>query len=269
VTPLSSPLDEITITGNKSRVFLKREDLLEPAGGNKVRRFYSFFKENRKINTLVALSDPGAHTFYVLKHFLKNGPNSLGADRMIFLERNNKLNAYQNAIRKTYTDNPEISVSRAPFLFQYIKLKILALLPTYKSIGVGGHCKVSKNPFVDAFTECSRQLTEKNITGKVCHLFCIASGMMADGFLQATTNDKQHCFAAVMTGAPLTKNLIKLKYGNKIKLFEPEPTKEIGMLGTSQLDPIHTGHLPELLSRAYCKSFPNIVLWMTQPRLPS
>jgi hypothetical protein len=284
-----SPLQRVHALEKEFPVFLKREDLLVPGGGNKVRRFQAFFEETGQVDKVATLSDPGAHTFHILKHFLLDGDSDEGiggAKQLIFLERKTPLTPYRETIRESYRQLPNIKVSQASSFIQLLRFMLYkyASFGRVQTIGIGGHVKATPNPFERAMEECIEQLKQEHIEGNVVHLFPISSGNMADGFLSYVHKKgvAQHSFVGVTTGDRFSIPLLMRKYAKekKINLIKPNrysyqeyvsKATEFHQKTSVWLDPIHTIHLTDVLED---HSFPNdstfpkdvtLVLWITCP----
>jgi hypothetical protein len=290
MNPLS-PLQRVPSLEKEQPVFLKREDLISPGGGNKVRRFQAFFEKHKDAKKVATLSDPGAHTFQILKHFLKENikedirdetedQGQLGAEQLIFLERDTPLTPYAEIIREHYRYHPDIRVSQASSFIQLLKYTFYkyASFGRVKTVGIGGNVKISPNPFEQAMEECLEQLQRAGVEGDVVHLFPISSGNMADGFLHYVHRKGvgHHSFIGITTGDRLSIPWLKLKYvkEKKIKLIKPASYSYKGYcqkaLAFHQktsvwLDPIHTIHLTDALEKHSFPQDSTIVLWITCP----
>lgn len=248
-----------------STVFAKRLDLV---GGNKGFRFMQFFKEHKNIKTLVALSNPGAHTFHVLKD---------GKLNYLFLEQEMETNPYTEARREIYLTQKNIQVIQSPFWQQMIRFFYYKYFgkKEYTTIGIGGHIDLKDtNPYEKVFRECCEQLTSVSTIGKkVIHLFPIASGNMADCFLQLLSD---HQLAAVTTGGKRTFPYLQFKYRSRknICLYKPldysyeeykEKAKSFYNKSNFWLDPTHTIHLLDVLDQQLLPKEAIIVMWITCP----
>jgi hypothetical protein len=254
-----------------SKLFAKRLDLV---GGNKGFRFQQFFKEHPRIETLVALSNPGAHTFHVLQTDSKM--------QFLFLEQQMTANPYTEARRSLYLNQENIKVIQAPFwqqLLRFLYYKYFGGIK-YSAICIGGHIDLKDaNPYEDVFKECCEQISlfysqPKGVDAKeVIHLFPIASGNMADCFLAIHTDNK---FVAVTTGGKRTFSYLNFKYRStkNISLHKPldysyevykEKAKVFYDKSNFWLDPTHTIHLLDLLDQELLPKDAIIVMWITCP----
>ncbi|MBB6734061.1 hypothetical protein [Cohnella zeiphila] len=262
---------------------MKREDLIRPGGGNKVRRFQAFFDRYGSVDRLVAMSDPGSHTFRILLQFLQENEGK-GAKELHFLERAAVTTPYADQGRKLYLNHPRVTVRQAPALIQLAKYLAYRWLPFrgVRTIGIGGWVSLSPNPFETAFSECIQQLQEYNVEGPIVHLFPIASGNMLDGFLhrKARSAPMDHSFIGVTTGHRLSAPLLRMKYGRYREVAFIRPFR----LSMEQyrnravrfhrhtgvwLDPIHTIHLYDVLESRRLPKDAAIVVWITCPYLDS
>lgn len=291
-----SPLQRVLALEKGYPIFLKREDLLFPGGGNKVRRFQAFFEKMGQVDRVATLSDPGAHTFYILRHFLVDGDSNEeigGAKELIFLERKTPLTPYAEMIRQKYLQHPNIKVSQASSFIQMLRFMLYkyASFGRVQTIGIGGHVKVTPNPFERALEECVEQLKQEHIKGNVVHLFPISSGNMADGFLHYVHKQglTHHFFVGVTTGDRFSIPLLQWKYAKekRMKLVRPKrysyaeyvnKATEFYQKTSVWLDPIHTIHLTDVLEdqpflknrtfpkvATFPKDEPTLVLWITSP----
>jgi len=277
----ASPLQAAPELRPDGRVFLKREDLLQPGGGNKVARFDAFFARHGRVRTVVALSNPGAHSLYVLSHYLTGPERESGADRLVFLERRMPLDPYFAALRQSYLHNPRIEVSRRPLwiqLFLFTLYRWFGRLVGARTIGIGGHLQQRPNPYLPAMEKCVQQLQQQAVTGPVVHLFAVASGDMADGLLQYVEAHPEldHRLVGVMTGPVATRPRLRFRYRrrSRLKLVQARPMNRRGYERTAEtfyartavwIDPLHTAQIvrPALLSETGKGA--TLVLWMTQP----
>lgn len=278
--------------GKYPNVFAKRLDLIEPGGGNKVFRFQQFLKEHKNINTLVALSNPGAHTFHVLKALIPNlpkqvrdrhSPSGEGNMKLLFLEQTMATNSYTKARQDLYLNKENIKVINAPFWQQLLRFLYYKYLggSKYTTIGIGGHIDLkNSNPYEEVFREIqahpptpSQREGEKR---QVIHLFPIASGNMADCFLALTPKLTNHRLAGVTTGGKRTFSYLNFKYrSNKnISLFRPLDYSYDAYKKKAQafydksgfwLDPTHTIHLLDVLDQELLPKDAAIVMWITCP----
>lgn len=278
IEPLS-PLQEVTLEKYTSRFFLKREDMIGPVGGNKVRRFQAFFNQNPHLKKVVALSNPGSHTFKVLTAML----DDLEPLDFIFLEREMSLSPYERKNREAYINHPQIHVSQAPFWKQWLKWLYYKTISSAHTgvIGVGGFTSVRPNPFQQALKECDQQLRDNGVSGSILHLLPNASGQMLDGLLAESINsDYEHTFLGVMTGDAMTQPYLRVKYLSykQVKLLKPRTCshekytilanwfhRQTGVW----LDPIHCVHSADVLHRetTMFPSATNTIVWVTCPLL--
>jgi hypothetical protein len=280
INPIS-PLQRVRTFPQQAQIFLKREDLIEPGGGNKVRRFQAFFEQHGLLDRVVAMSDPGSHTFQILLHFLRQHDGK-GAKQLHFLERAASTSTYSDQVRKLYVDHPQVTFSHAPAFIQLIKFLAYKWFSGVQTIGIGGRVQLSPNPFEMAFDECIRQLQEYNIEGPVIHLFPIASGNMLDGFLQRNARSAQmdHSFIGVTTGYRFSIPWLKFKYRryrevtfvrpihHTMKQYRKRAARFHQHTGV-WLDPIHTLHLCDVLETHPFQEQSTIVVWITCPYIDS
>ncbi len=273
--------------GKYQNVFAKRLDLIKPGGGNKVFRFQQFFKEHKNIKTLVALSNPGAHTFHILQALIPSpSPVGEGDIKFLFLEQEMPTNPYTEARRNLYLNKEGIKVIQAPFwklLLQFLYYKYFGG-SQYTTIGIGGHIDLkNSNPYESVFKECIEQtplLTSpqrREEERQVIHLFPIASGNMADCFLALIPKeDQKHYLAGVTTGGKRTFSYLNFKYGSNknLSLYKPleysyktytEKAKLFYEKTNFYLDPTHTIHLLDVLDQELLPKDASIVLWITCP----
>jgi hypothetical protein len=276
--PVDSPLQKVVLKGVHKEVFLKREDLLYPAGGNKVRRFRAWLDIHRKAHTVVAMSDPGAHTFQVLQSFLDQPRYNNRIKRLLFLETLRPTNPYSESIRTGYLGDKRIKVLAHPAWMQTILLQLSGTVPGVASLGIGGSVRLSPNPFSAALEEAQGQVAQEGFDGRLLHIFPIASGTMLDGFLASPRQKSSDSFIGVMTGHPITRRLLSRKYSSEksVSLVAPEPIIWNNYIEKARafhaqtgvwLDPVHTIHLLNAIERFSNQSADGIVLWITCPRI--
>jgi hypothetical protein len=281
------PLEKINDGwGGYKNVFVKRLDLF---GGNKVFRFEQFFKKNKDIETLVAFSNPGAHTFHVLggpppNSFPKGRGISLnnmsGNMKLLFLEQEMPTNSYTEARRNLYLNKENTKVIQAPFWQQMIRFLYYKYFggKKYTTLGIGGHIDLKDaNPY----KEIAYPLEPSKYEGEekqVYHLFPIASGNMADcliSFISKKENINHHLIG-ITTGGKRTFSFLNFKYRNnkKISLYRPleysyESYKEKARLFYEKanfwLDPTHTIHLLDIMDQELLPKDAVIVMWITCP----
>lgn len=277
--PVDSPLQRVTLNGTHKDLYLKREDLLCPAGGNKVRRFRAWLDTNSRAHTIAAMSDPGAHTFRVLQSLLDHPRYRNRIRRLVFLETLRPTNFYSRSIRAKYLCDKRIHVMRTSVWLQTMLLKVLGLLPGVASLGIGGHVRLSPNPFSEALEETNRQLATDQVSGTFIHVFPIASGTMLDGFLSSRHRESRNSFVGIMTGHPITRHLLasKYSYNESVTLVPSRPLGWSDYTEKAQrfhaqtgvwLDPVHTIHMLDVLER-FSTSADGVVLWITCPFIDS
>lgn len=279
-----SPLERIGSSPYGGELFFKREDLYSYGGGNKVRRFISFFAKRPGLKRAAVLSNPGAHTFYSLYKLLAGGYEHCPPE-LLFFERQLKMSDYNRRIRELYESNSAIKIVTAPLPLLYIRSLLCSLNPFYKTalIGAGGHVSKRDNPSEELFYETLEQLESWGECRGLCyHLFPIASGNMADGFLRAIKRLglKSHRLAAITTGAAAGIPLLHLKYRSNpyIQLYRPAKLSYSEYLQRAKqfktqygigLDPNHTIHLPELLQKVKASRSDRLIVWITAPHIES
>lgn len=258
---------------NGIEFYLKREDLLAPVGGNKVRRFHPIFNSGTKPQKVIALSDPGSHTFLVAAKYLEDHQQA------VFFERNIPLTAYAKENRKRYLTYPNITVIRQPFWklwFLWLWHKHLLSSKNLCALGVGGQTN-DEFPSAEALRECERQLEQLHINGTVQHLFPIASGQMLDGFLwHQQFSEWNPNFHGVMTGPLVSQIMLKRKYKKRktVHLWQKRKKTDVTIQQAKSfynstgvwLDPLHTIYLLNVLSEI-SKHPTNkpIIFWVTSP----
>ncbi len=273
----ASPLEKVHLPGVAGEIYLKREDLLQPAGGNKVRRLEAWFGRHPNAHTVVAMSDPGAHTFKVVQAFRNTAAYTNRIRRVVFLETLRKTNPYSQSIRNEYLADTHVNVFSGPAVLQIPVLKLLGFFPGVAALGVGGHVQVSPNPFAVALREVNGYLSEKNPkTERTTHLFPIASGTMLDGFLEENANMDRNRFVGVMTGNPLTNRLLTGRYRRNLPVVL-KPARHVSWSEYREkarwfhantgvwLDPVHTIHLLDYLEEESREADRCIVFWITCP----
>lgn len=218
-TPLE-PVPSHTKSG-APQIFLKREDLLPFGGGNKVRRFAAWFERHPGLRKVGVLSDRGSHTFWVLSQMLSF---ERALDRhlsFVFWERRRALNPYVKRLQQGYLPHPRIEVVTGPFFWlalKYLKMKYFSGKRT-ATLGIGGQAPGVEEAYAEAMRECVEQLNAAGVSGKrVWHLFPVASGNMADGFLRFFRQAKleNHRICGILTGPRPSRAWMRLKY-----FFEP------------------------------------------------
>jgi hypothetical protein len=201
----------------KNEIYVKRMDLLPRGGGNKVPRFDSWFKNQGHVNRVMCLSNPGSHTFHVLSHYLNTDTDLPGADELIALEQSLDMPLYSLDLKKKYDKLSNVQSSTRPFLIQLL----IFLLHKWtgwnntKTIGIGGHINIKENPYEKIFAETLAELPE----GKTAHIFPVASGNMADCFLDIIEKrELNHQLFCVTTGAAITKYTLSVKYNRNANI---------------------------------------------------
>lgn len=258
----------------KARTYLYRMDKLPFSGGNKWPRLYEFFRNYPDIDTLVVMSDAGAHTFKgVMDFFEKQGTpglEKLRIERMIFLENQMPSDPYREKIRSRYLNHPKITVHAGPTWKMFVTYWILKLKPGLRHLGIGGHVKVRESYFQDIFRHSIAGLED----GRVLHILPVSSGDMLKEFLQAS--DRNHLFVGIMTGHALTRKILRLRFGRerRLRLIEPEILSDEKNLRIRQafkeqrgitLDPVHSIQAILAMNRLGKRYSGRIVVWMTQP----
>lgn len=275
----SCKLQEISGFSGMKRIYAKRVDLLQRGGGNKVPRFDAFFKKHGHLKKVVTLSNPGAHTFFILKNYLTTDPDKPGAESFIFLERSMAANPYSQALSNEYLKDHRIKVYRKSFfkqffIFLYYKFFKLGA----KTVGIGGHIRLRENPYEALFLEAINQL--KDLTDnikEVVHILPIASGNMAEAFLKTIEKHKitRHSLYGLMTGDRATFLFLRMKYffNHNIRLFRPgiydydryiKKAKFFYKYSNIWLDPVHTIHFTDILNDHFLQN-KIVVLWITCP----
>ncbi len=258
---------------NGIEFYLKREDLLAPVGGNKVRRFHPIFNSGAKPKGVIALSDPGSHTFLVVAKYLEDHQQA------VFFERNIPLTTYTKENREKYLNHANITVIRQPFWklwFLWLRHKHILSSKDLYALGVGGQTN-ELFPSAEALWECERQLELLENKGAVQHLFPIASGQMLEGFLwHQQSSEWNPGFHGVMTGPLVSRLLLKRKYKNqetvhlwKKRKITGETIQQAESFFHSTgvwLDPLHTIYLLNVLSEvSKHPANKTIVFWITSP----
>lgn len=238
-----------------------------------MRRLRAWLGMNSNAHTIIAMSDPGAHTFEVLQSFLDESRYRVHVKRLLFLETMRQTNPYSAAIHTRFMGDKRIHVLTGPAWTQAILLELLGLIPGFASLGIGGHVRLSPNPFSAALQETHGQVEMEGFTGKLMHIFPIASGTMLDGFLASRDPDGKDSFIGVMTGHPVTRRLLSRKYRNdkSVTLVASQPITWSRYIKKGHefhaetgvwLDPVHSIHLLKALENQCADG---IVLWITCP----
>lgn len=215
----ATPLEQIpshTASG-MPRIFLKREDLLPYGGGNKVRRFLSWWEENPHVNRLGVLSDRGSHTFWTLAQMLEGPFKKSPLRSLVFFERRRAANPYVERLRQSYLNHPDIQVRTGRFLWlfsQYLKMKYFSRRNT-ATLGIGGQVPKPDACYGEAMEECVGQLAAAG-AGKcrIWHLFPVASGNMAKSFLHyfRKKNLENHRILGILTGPRPARFWVRMKF---------------------------------------------------------
>lgn len=256
-------------------VYAMREDLQQPGGGNKVRRFRVFLDNRKDARRIIAISDPGSHTFYVLSKLRSSYPH---VTEWIFLERKSPMTAYQQENRRQYLNKSNISVITASFLAQFMRKEMYRMrnTPGTYILGIGGTTKDENNMAEKAFHECESQLSGAGYH-TVNHVLPAASGQMLQGLYQgAKRSPSRHTFTAVFTGAGILRYRLQWKWRKiqDISILHPassraeiQKTMDDFYVETAiQLDPIHTGRAVHSWLQIRYRNIPT-VLWITNPYL--
>ncbi len=258
----------------KREFYAKRMDLLPRGGGNKVPRFDNWFKNRGHIERVMSLSNPGSHTFHVLSHYLTDDPSKPGAAELIALEQSMKVPRYSLQLKRQYDALDNVTSSTRPFLIQLL----IFLWHTYtgwnktKTIGIGGHIHIQENPYEQIFTETLHTLPK----GKIAHIFPVASGNMADCFLDIIKTKKlDHKLFCITTGAAITHYSLGLKYlFNRNMHLLPKKNADSATYQAAaaefykacavRLDPVHTIQTALYIGDPMFDEY-TVVIWITNP----
>lgn len=262
-----------------TKVYLKRLDLLPWGGGNKVPRFDAFFREKGPLQRVAVMSDPGSHSFHILSHYLER-EGEAGAASLLFLERRRPMTPYQAELRRRYLNRPEIRVIPGNQWIHLLRTLYYHTLkdPPVHVMGMGGHVRTKENPYESLFSECVDQLAGDERSTEITHLFPIASGNMADGFLEVIRRKQwtNHRLWGVMTGDPLTRPWLRLRFRKEktLTLIRSESLNEASYWHRARKfyddtgiwpDPTHTIHLLNTLDKKMVQNSGVIIVWITQP----
>ncbi len=275
-----SPIEIVAIDGRQ--VVLKREDLLAHGGGNKVHRYDSLFTRIGRVRRLVALSEPGAHSLRALVHYLVGPDDRQGAESLLLLETRRPLTPYARRLQAQYLDRAGVEVQRGPLWLQLLRLSWYRLVGRFsgtRTVGVGGHVSLRPGVFGEVLSGCRQQLDEAGLNGPAVHVFPIASGQMASGFLDrlhSTRSDDR--LAAVTTGPGISRLWLRLRhaFSRRMTLHPARPFDDAGYRALATrfhtrtgvwLDPRHTIQLAALLEDARLPAEATPVLWITCPRV--
>lgn len=244
------------------RFFLKREDLLPFGGGNKVRRLMHWRKAHPQCRELTVLSDYGSHTFYSLSQMAP------AFDSLTFYERRCPSTPYREAVRKRYVDVPGVRIIQGSLP----ELWLHSQRDRRPRLGIGGSLPSSAMAYRDPMRACIEQLTRMRIEGpSVLHVFPIATGTMADGFLQElkVQPGAQHTLVGVLTGHPLTRPWLRLRYLREpllqlVRAPRPLAAPQHGVF----LDPNHGIYAWQALLHLVPTLQENsiVIFWITAPR---
>jgi len=275
-----SGLQKVKIDGIDRELYLKREDLYGYPGGNKMRRFIYWLKRNKATSSVVAISDPGAHTFYVLQKLLDHNPVSGSCyKRAFFLQTTRRLSAYSRVVHAQYVKDPRVHVLTAPFILLLLMQWFLQLFPRCKAVGIGGSFSFKHNPFADAFNDIYHKQSPLKGCPLVHHVFAMASGTMLDGFIQSLKkNSRPVQLHGITTGSPLARAFLRKKYRgiSCLLLHPPQKCPEDRYLYLAEqfyrqtgvvLDPVHTIQLYEYLLQETIDPSEPVVVWLTAPVL--
>ncbi|CAM3950124.1 hypothetical protein [Alkalicoccus chagannorensis] len=254
----------VTVQQLESDLFVVRTDLLQPAGGNKVLRFRRFLQQHPHATRVIAMSDPGSHTFIVLAALSEEFPH---IKEWVFLERKIDAGPYQQDNQKRYKDHPAIRVLQDDTWRQLLRLKIESAKSNTAVLGIGGTTK-EEDGTTEMMESCLQQLPVQ--TSPVEHVLPSASGQMLQGLLREAP--QSHVFTAVCTGAPLSRGPLKRRFRREagVRLLTPVPGAEAAAARWEeryhlQLDPIHTA--PAIHTWEQARTSSTAVCWLTHPRL--
>lgn len=288
VTPLQPVPDYFGRHAGGPRVFLKREDLLPFGGGNKVRRFLCWLQERSDKGQLAgsrvaALSDRGAHTFLVLARMAASG--RLPVRSLLFWERATASSPYSEKVRQGYLDRADVKVHSGGLLSLLLRYAWARLFrrTALCVLGIGGSARTVGQPYRGVFLECTRQLAEHgHETVRTWHVFPIASGNMADGFLRTMREEslRNHRLIGVLTGPMPSRLWVRLRYALETRLsllrlprmkwrqFQEMAASFHRRTGV-WVDPNHAIYAALALDRLPSAVGPKdaVVLWITCPRL--
>lgn len=268
---LVTPLLEIPVdiqTTNGVRLFMKREDLLPYGGGNKVRRLLHWRESHPTCRELTVLSDYGSHTFYTLSRMAS------AFDALIFYERRCATTPYRDAMHQAYSYAPGISIVQGSLG----ELWLRSQADRRPRLGIGGNMPSAAVAYREPMRDCVQQLHHQGVVGvPIVHIFPIASGTMADGFLQelaVCAPATGHSLIGVLTGHPLARPWLRLRYARQplMRLLPSDP-QNVGQVagqravGGAHLDPNHGLYAWHALLRLLPKLRKDsvAVFWVTSP----
>ncbi len=251
---------------------LYRLDQLPYGGGNKIPRLVEFFHRYKAINTLVAMSDEGAHTFNALRVIYKK---SSQINQMIFLENQVPQSAYQRKIKTSYMNTPGIRRIKGPTWMMFLIYQYYRHISGAVTLGIGGHVAISAPYFQNMLEDCESHMPPG--TKVVHHILPVSSGDMLQQFLGTPVGDYERIYHCIMTGNPLTKPLLKVRFRRHKEVFLTDPRlmteKEYEAFGRQfynttevSLDPVHSLQTVLKAERITHHPHHHTVLWMTQPK---
>lgn len=274
-----SSLPEIKEISFKGRIYtLVCMNTLSPGGGNKIHRFLKEIHRKKQVDTIVALSDTGSHTFHTLVTLKENLPE-LKNTQLLFLEIRGRHDPYSRSLEKKYKNNTSVKVISGSLLtlLPLFFLKKIIHKPSTLILGIGGHIQDARNVYENQLIHCLNQLPRE---AEVYHVLPVSSGNLLDSFLYTEKHWKlkNQNFIGVTTGPPLSRRLLKLKYRGRDNVTLKAPLKmsyndflikarEFHLHSEIWLDPVHTIHLTEAVENLPPKA--HIVLWITTPEIQS
>lgn len=254
-------------------LYLKREDQLSFGGGNKVRRLLHWKTMHPHLQRVGVLSDRGSHTFYCLSRM---------AEQFAYItlyERACEATPYRETLREVYQSTPGVQVIEGslPLLWLRSQQEGECLL------GIGGALPECADAYRAPMEECLDQLAYEGKNHLLTwHVFPIASGTMADGFLQVFRERglHNHRICGVLTGHTLSKPWLHWRYRMQLNvcLWRTSPLSWVGYRDLARemhestglwVDPNHGIYswsiLPELCASMTRENV--LIYWVTSPDL--
>lgn len=256
-------------------LYLKREDQLPFGGGNKVRRLLRWKERHPDLQRVAVLSDRGSHTFYCLSHMAKH------FNAITLYERACEATPYRECLREVYQSTPGVQVIEGSLPLLWLRSQ----QEGERLLGIGGALPACANAYGAPMEECLDQLASE---GKghlpTWHVFPIASGTMADGFLQVLRERgvRNHQLCGVLTGHLLSKPWLHWRYRmqSNVSLWRTAPlswshyhalASQVYESSGLWVDPHHGIYcwsiLPELCASLALVRDSVLVYWVTSPDL--
>jgi hypothetical protein len=209
---LYSLLQQYTYQGQS--FYVVREDLVPFGGGNKVRRYLSWLKENPTVSEIHILSNPGMHSLLSICTILKD--MNFHHIKLFLWELNVKLTEYTRLVRQRCLESGAIILSSRNSFFTLVRFLYYKFKRKANCLySIGGKVELVQRAYAEAIDQCLQQIPLCESQQKeFIHVLPCASGMMVDDFLSyfKKNNITNHSIIACATGPYLPSLLLKIRF---------------------------------------------------------